>query len=123
MQQNALVYFIFYLLFSHWYYIYLKGFSLAYFITSIFDVFQQVDPFLQLVDDRKLQAVKNEFGRAGKVYGSKEDDEDALKSLSAIKTAGEQSRESFATTIVKNLGKSSDVKSNYSCFKHCILCD
>lgn len=75
-------------------------------------MFQQVDPFLQLVDDRKLQAVKNnEFGRSGKAYGSKEDDEDASKSLSAIRKAAEQSKESFATIILKNLGKASDVKS------------
>lgn len=69
----------------------------------------QVDPFLKLVDDSKLQAVKNEFGKSGKVYASKEDDEAALKSLSSIKRGVDQSRESFASIVIKNLGTSSDV--------------
>lgn len=62
-----------------------------------------------MVDDSKLQAVKNELGKSGKVYASKEDDEDALKSLSYIKRGEDQSRESFASIIVKSLGTSSDV--------------
>ncbi|KAL8155037.1 hypothetical protein AgCh_000425 [Apium graveolens] len=69
---------------------------------------ETVDPFLKLVDDSKLQAVKNEFGKSGKAYASKEDDEDALKSLSSIKRGEDQSRESFASIIIKSLGTSSD---------------
>lgn len=46
---------------------------------------------------------------AVKVYGSKEDDEDALKSLSMINISGDQSAEAFASIILENLGKPSDV--------------
>ncbi|KAI8545849.1 hypothetical protein RHMOL_Rhmol07G0069700 [Rhododendron molle] len=68
-----------------------------------------VDPFLHLVDDCKLQAVNTGLDNMGKVYGSKEDDDDALKTLSAIMTTGDQSKESFASMIVKMLGNSSMV--------------
>ncbi|KAK8570510.1 hypothetical protein V6N13_003188 [Hibiscus sabdariffa] len=61
------------------------------------------DPFLQLVNDCKLQTTN-----PGKIYGSKEDDEDALKSLSEIRLAENQSKESLATMIVKFLGNLSD---------------
>ncbi|KAK4414472.1 protein SEMI-ROLLED LEAF 2 [Sesamum alatum] len=69
-----------------------------------------VDPFLRLVDDCKLQAVDHRTGvdDMGKVYGSKEDDEDALKSLSAIKISEQQSTESFASMILESLGKLSN---------------
>lgn len=70
-----------------------------------------VDPFLQLVNDSKLQAVTDTDKQPSKVYGSKEDDEDALKSLSAIKLTESQSKESFATMIVQSLGKSSNESS------------
>ncbi|KAL2606466.1 hypothetical protein AAZV13_09G186300 [Glycine max] len=72
-----------------------------------------VDPFLQLVNDSKLQAVTDTDKQPSKVYGSKEDDEDALKSLSAIKLTESQSKESFATMIVQSLGKSSNVMARY----------
>ncbi|EOX96658.1 Uncharacterized protein TCM_005862 [Theobroma cacao] len=67
-----------------------------------------VDPFLELVDDCKLQTAKTEPEHPGKVYGSKEDNEDALKSLSGIEIAENQSKESLATMIVKFLGNLSD---------------
>ncbi|RDX77904.1 Protein EFR3-like protein, partial [Mucuna pruriens] len=66
-----------------------------------------VDPFLQLVNDSKLQAVK----QSSKVYGSKEDDEDALKTLSSVKLTESQSKESCATMIVQSLGKSTNESS------------
>ncbi|KAL0397581.1 UNVERIFIED_CONTAM: protein SEMI-ROLLED LEAF 2 [Sesamum calycinum] len=71
-----------------------------------------VDPFLRLVDDGKLQAVDHRTGVDGmvKVYGSKEDDEDALKLLSAIKISEEQSTEYFASMILENLGKLSNAE-------------
>ncbi|KAK6261038.1 hypothetical protein SCA6_015512 [Theobroma cacao] len=69
-----------------------------------------VDPFLELVDDCKLQTAKTEPEHPGKVYGSKEDNEDALKSLSGIEIAENQSKESLATMIVKFLGNLSDVE-------------
>ncbi|XWS35528.1 hypothetical protein CRYUN_Cryun20dG0004900 [Craigia yunnanensis] len=71
-----------------------------------------VDPFLQLVDYCKLQTAKTELKHPGKVYGSKEDDEDALKSLSEIEIAENQSKESLATMIVKFLGNLSDQESS-----------
>lgn len=46
----------------------------------------------------------------GKVYGSKEDDDDALKTLSAIVTTDDQSIESFASMIIKTMGNSSMVR-------------
>ncbi|KAL0379872.1 UNVERIFIED_CONTAM: protein SEMI-ROLLED LEAF 2 [Sesamum angustifolium] len=72
-----------------------------------------VDPFLRLVDDSKLQAVDHRTGVDGmvKVYGSKGDDEDALKLLSAIKISEEQSTEYFASMILENLGKLSNTSS------------
>ncbi|XVF79641.1 hypothetical protein PTKIN_Ptkin15bG0005400 [Pterospermum kingtungense] len=67
-----------------------------------------VDPFLQLVEDCKLQTVKTELQQPGKAYGSKEDNEDALKSLAEIELAENQSKESLANMIVKFLGNLSD---------------
>lgn len=72
----------------------------------------QVDPYLHLVQDGKLRAVNPGSDSASKVYGSKEDDEDALKALSQIKITEEQTRESFATTIVNSLENLSEVKSH-----------
>ncbi|KAM7512344.1 hypothetical protein LguiB_011219 [Lonicera macranthoides] len=69
-----------------------------------------IDPFLQLVDDCKLKTVNNGLD-SEKVYGTKVDNENALKSLAAIKTTGDQSTESFASMIVKNFGKQSKQES------------
>ncbi|KAJ6968139.1 hypothetical protein NC653_036168 [Populus alba x Populus x berolinensis] len=65
---------------------------------------KMIDPFLHLVEDCKLQAVSTESGHPGIVYGSKEDDSSALKSLSEIDVTGNQSREFFAAEIAKSLG-------------------
>ncbi|XWS32523.1 hypothetical protein CRYUN_Cryun23aG0165400 [Craigia yunnanensis] len=81
--------------------------SKAYNIPPLFPC---VDPFLQLVDDCKLQTAKTEIEHPKKVYGSKEDNEVALKSLSEIEIAENQSKESLATMIVKFLGNLSDVE-------------
>ena len=70
----------------------------------------QIDPFLHLVEDRKLQAVSTESGHPAIVYGSKEDDSSALKSLSEIDVTGNQSREFFAAEIAKSLGNLENVK-------------
>ncbi|CAA6667330.1 unnamed protein product [Spirodela intermedia] len=43
-----------------------------------------VDPFLRLIDDCRLQAVKSASDNRCNVYGSKEDDYAALKSISAV---------------------------------------
>ena len=68
----------------------------------------QVDPFLHLVEDRKLQAVDS--GSNSNAYGSKEDDSSAVKSLSEIVITEDQTRESFASEILKSLENLSDVK-------------
>ncbi|KAI5341908.1 Hypothetical predicted protein [Prunus dulcis] len=67
---------------------------------------ETIDPFLRLVDDSKLQAVNSGPDQVREVYGSKEDNEDGLRSLSAIEISESQSKESFATMIVQTLGNS-----------------
>ncbi|MBA0687739.1 hypothetical protein Goari_015248, partial [Gossypium aridum] len=67
-----------------------------------------VDPFLRLVDDRKLQAVNTGLDQPKNVYGSKEDDTLALKTLSEIQLPSEQHRETLASEIVKSLGHLSE---------------
>ncbi|KAK0573140.1 hypothetical protein LWI29_003522 [Acer saccharum] len=67
-----------------------------------------VDPFLRLVGDCKLHVVNNGGGHLRNVYGSKEDNEDAMKSLSAVEITENQSKESLAAIIVKFIARSSD---------------
>ncbi|XP_030515184.2 protein SEMI-ROLLED LEAF 2 [Rhodamnia argentea] len=62
------------------------------------------DPFLKLVEDRKLQAVDTGSGHQTNVYGSTEDDAAGLKSLSHIQFTEDQTRESCASVILKTLG-------------------
>ncbi|KZV47262.1 hypothetical protein F511_07685 [Dorcoceras hygrometricum] len=66
---------------------------------------KMVDPFLQLVDDCKLQAAdgNTEINRTRNVYGSKEDDDDAIKSLANIEITEDQSTKFFASMVVENL--------------------
>ncbi|KAL9296099.1 hypothetical protein ACSQ67_021995 [Phaseolus vulgaris] len=84
--------------------------SKAYNILSLISIAKStltdktMDPFLQLVSDCKLQAVADAVRKPSRAYGSKEDDEEALKSLSAIKLTESQSKESFSTMIVQSLG-------------------
>lgn len=68
----------------------------------------QVDPFLCLVEDSKLQI--SETGEHQKItYGSQEDDSSALKCLSEIKINKEQTTESLVSVIIKNLDNLPDV--------------
>ncbi|OVA19391.1 hypothetical protein BVC80_9055g12 [Macleaya cordata] len=69
-----------------------------------------IDPFLHLVEDSRLQAVKNESDCLVKVYGSKEDDVASLKSLSAIEITDDQSKESLASMVSRGLGNLSDAE-------------
>ncbi|XP_062117696.1 protein SEMI-ROLLED LEAF 2 isoform X2 [Humulus lupulus] len=78
-----------------------------------------VDPFLCLVEEHKLRAVKP--GSMAHAYGSKEDDCLALKSLSEIKITEEQTREFFAPEIVKSLQDLSESES--SAIREQILAD
>ena len=66
----------------------------------------QVDPFLCLVGDSKLQAVNK---NSAIVFGSEEDDLSASRFLSEITITDDQTRESFASEIVKSLEKIKDV--------------
>lgn len=77
----------------------------------LIDVFEQIDPFLRLVEDSKLQALDQKIieGNTVKIYGSKEDNEDALTSLSTINITEEQSPEFFASMVLKAMGNLSDV--------------
>ncbi|KAL8459913.1 hypothetical protein ACS0TY_031715 [Phlomoides rotata] len=61
-----------------------------------------VDPFLCLVEDSKLQISDAGLGQ-NTTYGSKEDDASALKCLSEIEIREDQTKESLASVIVKNL--------------------
>ncbi|MBA0551287.1 hypothetical protein Golob_022180 [Gossypium lobatum] len=67
-----------------------------------------VDPFLHLVEDCKLKVVDTGSDRPKNVYGSKEDDDLAAKTLSQIQITPEQDGESLASEIVKSLGISSE---------------
>ncbi|XP_022998840.1 uncharacterized protein LOC111493382 [Cucurbita maxima] len=69
-----------------------------------------VDPFLQLVEDCKLQVAKTGQGHPRPVYGSKEDNEHAMKSLSVVDTSDSQSKESFARLILQTLQNLSEKK-------------
>lgn len=61
-----------------------------------------VDPFLELVDDSRLHAIKDViYLRKMNAYGSKEDNDDALKCLSSIQITGDQSIDAFASMIAK----------------------
>ncbi|KAL8125471.1 protein SEMI-ROLLED LEAF 2-like [Apium graveolens] len=62
-----------------------------------------VDPFVSLVEDCKLKAVDTESGRHSITYGSKEDDNTALKLLSELDLTESQSKESLASLLAKSL--------------------
>uniref|UniRef100_A0A0D9VC54 Uncharacterized protein n=1 Tax=Leersia perrieri TaxID=77586 RepID=A0A0D9VC54_9ORYZ len=59
-----------------------------------------VDPFLHLVHDTKLQAVMD---CSEETYGSPEDDDNALNSLSAVELTESHSREFMASTIMNSI--------------------
>ncbi|RWW07186.1 hypothetical protein GW17_00029443 [Ensete ventricosum] len=67
------------------------------------------DPYLQLVEDSKLQAANAAPERCSGVYGSQEDDNNALKSLQAVELTESQSREFIVSLIMNSLSDLSDV--------------
>ncbi|XP_004304390.1 PREDICTED: uncharacterized protein LOC101298629 [Fragaria vesca subsp. vesca] len=69
---------------------------------------KQVDPFLQLVEEYKLRTKKAGPDHPRNIYGSQEDDNLAVKTLSRIVITDEQSRESYASEIVESLDKLSE---------------
>jgi len=69
----------------------------------------QVDPFLDVIDDHKLQAVS--FAPDNLIaYGSKEDTDRALETLSELSTFNHQDQELFVSEIVRSLVNLSEVK-------------
>jgi hypothetical protein len=66
----------------------------------------QVDPFLRLVEDSRLQALDS---TTEPCYGSKQDDDLALKSLSNIDMNEEQSKETSVSNILNSLEELSEV--------------
>lgn len=94
--------------------IYLFYFSIiilvsAQVITHGSHCFYQVDPFLHLVEDSKLQAAESSSGNGKVTYGSNEDDSSAQKCLSQINITEEQSTQSMISLILKSLSNLSDV--------------
>ncbi|XP_073010606.1 protein SEMI-ROLLED LEAF 2-like [Typha latifolia] len=69
-----------------------------------------VDPFLQLDEDWRLQAVGTADDCTTRVYGSKEDDDASLESLSAITMNEDQSKQSMVSLIMNSLGNISDLE-------------
>ncbi|KAG7958714.1 hypothetical protein I3843_10G031900 [Carya illinoinensis] len=64
---------------------------------------KMVDPFLHVVEDCKLQAVKTGSDHPANIYGSKEDDNSASKYLSEKEITEDQTREFFVSEILKSL--------------------
>ncbi|MED6219471.1 hypothetical protein PIB30_036159 [Stylosanthes scabra] len=64
---------------------------------------RQVDPFLRLVDDHKLQAFSTACDGSTIAYGSKEDDYRASNSLPELMTLTQKTQEFFISEIIKNL--------------------
>ncbi|XP_062220474.1 protein SEMI-ROLLED LEAF 2-like [Phragmites australis] len=62
-----------------------------------------VDPFLRLVEDCRLQALDRAAEPCSRVYGSKEDDDLALKSISNIDMNEDQSKEASVSLILNSL--------------------
>lgn len=74
--------------------------------------FCQVDPFLRLVEDCKLQAIDIAAEHLTRIYGSKEDDTAALESLSAITVKEDLSKQSMVSEIVNSLEDLPDVNAS-----------
>lgn len=68
------------------------------------------DPFLHLVDESKLQAVKDSLEDPSKIYGSPEDNTNALKAIETIELSESQSRDSIVSTIMNNIANIIDAE-------------
>ena len=67
--------------------------------------FWQIDPYLELVEDIRLQAVIENT----KAYGSEEDDLAALKSLTAIESDEHQLKKTVISHLMSKFAKLSEV--------------
>ncbi|CAD6338441.1 unnamed protein product [Miscanthus lutarioriparius] len=68
------------------------------------------DPFLHLMDESRLTAVKDSSDDPSKIYGSPEDNSNALKSLSEIELSESQSRECIVSTIMNSIANMLDAE-------------
>ena len=71
------------------------------------------------MDESKLMAVKDSPDDPSKIYGSPEDNANALNSLSEIELSESQSRECIVSTIMNNIANMMDVMLTFlivSCF-------
>ncbi|GJM97525.1 hypothetical protein PR202_ga14457 [Eleusine coracana subsp. coracana] len=92
--------------------------SRAYNVAPLIPICKQMlndraaDPFLHLVDESKLQAVKDSTDDPSKIYGSPEDNANALKSLSEMELTESQSRECIVSTIMNSIASLLDAELN-----------
>ncbi|XP_023539631.1 uncharacterized protein LOC111800256 isoform X1 [Cucurbita pepo subsp. pepo] len=98
-----------------------KAFNIRPLVDQMQTIFRgrMVDPFLELVEGCKLQAVTIPSDKTSCPYGSKEDDDSASKFLSEVEITKDQTRESLVTEIVKSLDTLSD--SQFSSIKKQLL--
>ncbi|TVU28905.1 hypothetical protein EJB05_20443 [Eragrostis curvula] len=91
-----------------------KAFSIPSLIPIVKHVLTEstVDPFLSLVEDCRLQALDRQAEPCSRVYGSKEDDDLALKSLSNINMNEDQSKETSVSVILNSLENLSESESS-----------
>ena len=82
---------------------------IIYFTCYFLCALLQVDPFLCLIEDCRLQALDSAAEPCTKLYGSKEDDDLALKSLSNIDMNEDQSKETSVSLILDSLEDLSEV--------------
>ena len=83
---------------------------------NVFILWTQVDPYLQLIEDHKLQAVSFAPDNLSINYGSKEDDDRALDMLSDLLTYIHKTRDLFASEIIKSLEMFAKVMLLLLCF-------
>ncbi|CAD6251914.1 unnamed protein product [Miscanthus lutarioriparius] len=69
-----------------------------------------MDPFLHLVHENKLQVVKDYTEDPSTFYGSPEDNQNALKSLSAVELTNSCSRESMVFAIMNSITELPDLE-------------
>lgn len=69
----------------------------------------QVDPYLELVDDIRLQAVPIESNKKKILYGTQEDEVAASKSLSAIESDDQQLKETVISHFMSKFATLSEV--------------
>ncbi|TVU07713.1 hypothetical protein EJB05_41079 [Eragrostis curvula] len=92
--------------------------SRAYNVAPLIPICKQMlndraaDPFLHLVDESKLQAVKDSSDDPSRIYGSPEDNANALKSLSEMELTESQSRECIVSTIMNSIASLLDAELN-----------